>query len=208
MDIIPGLISEDDVKYMPDSLLEAFSLVFDDILARRFKAYIENPAADKSTVNRIVSVIGDSIQSHTFHEVVIANGTKDIISNLPLEMLAYEPRDYDLLERTLVWTKENRKFMQATIDPRTRTNYMILEKEATAYDRLCYQNGYPVVYDHMCDRIKANKKLFYSPTEKQKGTRISAVIRRVQDCDIAYLGVQYLKYCQQHEITGWRASEF
>lgn len=208
MDIIPSLIAEQDIQYMPDSLLLAFSRVFDDILASKFNAYISNPQADKSVVGRIVSVIGDSIKSHTFHETVIANGTKDIVSNLSLETLAYAHQDYGLLINTLQWAKENRPYMRATVNPRSRVNYEALEREARGYDNLVMNNQYPVIYDNMYERIKANKKLFYSPNEKEKGTRINVVIRKSQDCDIALLGAKYLQYCKENNLVGWRVSEF
>ena len=195
MDIIPGLISDQDIKYMPDELLIALSKVFDDILASKFKEYMTSENADKSVVERLETLIGDSIKSHTFHEQVIENGTKDIIMNLSIETLAYQNLDYDLLLKTLEWAKENRQYMRATIDPRSRVNYEQLEGCAARYDRSVAANNYPVVYDNMQARIKANKKLFYSPNEKQKGTRIGTVIRKAQDCDLAILGLQYLKYC-------------
>lgn len=208
MDIIPCLISDADIQYMPDSLLIALSKVFDDILASKFKTYMSDPKADQAVVDRIETLIGDSIRSQTFHETVINNGTRDIIANLAIETLAYAKQDYGLLIETLQWAKDNRRFMRATIDPRSSSSYQTLEREACAYDKLVFSNNYPVVYDNLCERIKANKKLFYSPNEKQKGTRITAVMRKAQECDIALLGAQYLQYCDTNSVSGWRVSEF
>ena len=208
MDIIPSLISDADIMYMPDSLLIAFSKVFDDILAGKFAEYMKHPDSNPVVVGRLETIIGDSIKSHTFHNEVINSGARDIIMNISVETLAYKPMDYSLLLNTLTWAKKHRPYMRATIDPRSRSNYQSLEKEAGLFDAKATLEGYPLVYPHLCERSKANKKLFYSPNEKSKGTRIGALVRKAQDCDIALLGVQYVQYCNENNVSGWRASEF
>ena len=187
MDIISGLLSDEDVQYMPDSLILAYGDILDDVLASMFKSYLENQNAKPQVRERIQSLIGDHIRMRT---------------------LAYTPCDYDLIINTMNWINENRQYMRQTIDPRSRESFETLKSEASKYDKAIAANGYTVVYPNMSGRIQANKNLFYSPNEKQKGTRIGNVIRRVQESKIALQGAQYLKYCAEHNITGWRVSEF
>lgn len=208
MDIISGLLSDEDVQYMSDSLILAYGDILDDVLASMFKSYLENQNAEPQVRERIKNLIGDHIRMRTFHEEVIKNGTRDIVSSLSLETLAYTQCDYDLIINTMNWINENRQYMRQTIDPRSRESFETLKSEASKYDKAVASNGYTVVYPNMLGRIQANKNLFYSPNEKQKGTRIGNVIRKVQESKIALQGAQYLKYCAEHNITGWRVSEF
>lgn len=206
MDIIAGMLSDVDVKYMDDSLICAFGEVLNELLAKRFKTYVTNPQADKEVVSRLETLIGPNVKVLTFSDELVNNGIRDTVLGLKLDTLAYQPCDYKFLHETLEYVLENSKYMRAVISARSRESYEKLIAEASKFDSKNAMQA--LVYPKLKQRIMANKKIFYNPHERSSATRIGCILRRLQDCTIGLRGTEYLQYCLDNTVNGYRRSEF
>lgn len=208
MDILQNIIAEEDVQYMPESLLTTFGNVLDESLGKCFLQYLQNPEADQSVVAKIKECMEDKIDAVTFHTYVLESGVRDTVGSLQLETLPYQPVNLDHIIDTMAWVRENRGRMTAFIEPRTTAKFKSLITACKKYDDMVQAYGYPVKYENLTERVQVNKKLFYRPQEKPSPTRIGLIIKRERDCDIAYKGATYLKYCSENRILGYRRTEF
>ena len=208
MDIIQNIFAEEDLQYMPDSMLEALSNLLDETLGKCFLEYLDNESADNACKERIRQCMGKGIEASTFHTLVLSSGVRDVVAGISVETLAYQNRDLDYLIETLKWVKANRTKMVSAIEPRKREDFIRFINECKSYDYNVELQHLPVKYPNVAERIQVNKKLFYQSNEKPKPTRIGLIIKRDKDCDIALKGAEYLKYCSEHSVTGYRRTEF
>lgn len=206
MDIIAGMLSDVDMQYMSDSLICAFGDVLNELLAKRFKTYMTNPQANEEVVSRLNNLIGVNIKILTFSDELVNNGVRDTVIGLKLDTLAYQPCDYGFLHETLEYVLENSRYMRAVLSARSKESYDNLIAEAGKFD--AESANKILVYPKLKQRIMANKKIFYNPHERSTVTRLGCILRRLQDCTVGLRGTEYLQYCLENNVCGYRRSEF
>ena len=206
MDVIPGILGEKEFAFMDDETLKSLGPLVDDKMATILKKYLSDPQADKSIVQRIVTLIGDDIEKHSFHLQVINSGVINNIRTLAITALACSQINLDEFEEQLQFLEDNKGKMRAYIEPRSKKDFEAFFKHITELNKsMC---GLPRDYTNLPERVMANRDFFYSTKEKRRQTRLGMVINKSTDCAMALSGIKFIKYCNQKEVPDWLRREF
>lgn len=208
MDIIPSFLSDADIEYMDDSLILALGGVCNHIISAYIKSYMDNPEADKAVAERLKSLIGSTVTKNTFYREVIDNGTRDIINSFSLEAIAEQDLDLGMIYESIQYINKNKEKIIAQVDPRTKEEYTKFLEEAEKFDKKTGSFVSALQYPYLSKRIKANKRIFYSPNESATPTRMKAIINKYSELEIADKGIQYINYCREHGVSGYIKVEF
>lgn len=198
MDIIQGLISEEDIMYMSDDTLISLGNLLDDNLGTIFNDYLEDPKGTGIVKDRIRKFIGEKVKRSVFHKEVLARGIVEEVNKISIEALPISSADYTTLKKSLLWLKENKQYLKSYIEPRQESDFKDFLAGIHSMSNPNGRRNLPAL-------IAKNAPLFYSRYEKPRSTRIGSLVERSDNWEIILYGLHYLEYCNKLGLpsTSW-----
>ena len=202
MDIIPGILSEEEVPDMPSEALLCFAKLFDTTLNNYIREYYESPQRKPEVVEKLQRSIGKVTESATFHTQVHERGIRTLLSQnsmRDLPMMAYNGDAHlDKVIEELQWLLANEGKLSATVSARTTSDFDAALGALTAYqaDRTkAHQHNLPKI-------LKENKTtLFCPPREKASNTGMRGLITNKSQWTMTLKAAQYLDLCLKNGIS-------
>lgn len=201
MDVFPDLIGEAEFMFFNDATYSALEGVMDDLVASYLDTYCKDPNANPDIVNSIQEHLGTQIKSLIFHLVLKDKGIVDLITHLsPETVLQLESDDLNNIYDKLKYLNDNINYLMPSIPGRTK------EAWSTFYDEFCHvlmrqrSAGVSPTYPNIKERLEANKFVFYVPNSKGHSTYTGIVNSKRRQWTMCLHGIEYDRYCAEHNI--------
>jgi hypothetical protein len=185
MDVLQDILSEQDILSLKDDSMEALVRLLDDMLAKRFMEYYNNPDANPEVKQRIQEKLMPTIERILFSQSVIERGLADFISKISLDSLYIEHINRDKMIEDLEWLQQHKDKLKATLEPRRLMDFKMF---IDGLDGKAYL------------RVKANKDMFYTQRERVRGTGVRKIIEMTSVWEMALLGLKYRAYVESNGI--------
>ncbi len=200
MDVIPGILTERELRYFTDEDYHALAGVSAEIVCNHINNYIDDANSDPEIVNRLQTNMGSLLARYRLNKRVTDEDTIAYIDSLVPEALPQQSDEYQNVIDRLQFLEGNYTSIIVTIPPRKKPMYMdFLSSLLSVLDRMSKDEVSPT-YGNLLQRIDANKFMFYVPNEKTRTTRMNRIISTRRKWTLALNGARYLQYCQENGI--------
>lgn len=178
MDVLPKALPEEFFLEASDASLALLAQLMDIGMAMCIQGYMQSADARPDVCNVITTHLGEAIKSATFYQELHDSGIVATMRNLNLDAIAAMTNIEQMegLANTIRYIKDNARYIRATNRPREREVY----KSFVASIPPQYRPG-----------VEANRDYFYDPKGREVSTGLGAIVRKQQEIDIAYKGLQY-----------------
>lgn len=200
MDVLPGLLGDKEFSYFTPTDYMALKGVLNDTLASHIKDYTNSPMANPSVVSSIQQFLGPTIESLTFHEVLIERGIPELIQSTMPQHLATSGIDLDELLDKLTFLEENEDKLLTTIPARSKEDWKTFLSAMSKVESRMRSSGDKPTYTEWIKRIEANSRVFYAPREKERETGNRVFSTRKRQWMTTLRGAQYIKRCEEENI--------
>lgn len=208
MDIIPGLLTENEFRYFTARTYEALLNVTDDVIASYLLEYLENQNADKKILEMMEACCGSTVRSLTFHRIIRERGILETISKLSPEAVAMSGEDYSEVYKQLKFLEDNRRLLLSRVPKRSLEDFQTFQLEVTLLIDRMSRAGVVPTYSDVLQRLDSNRFLFYTPTDKGHSTYASIVTTRENTWVMVLRGIEYRNYCDEHSVEMSRRAVF
>ncbi len=170
MDVIRGVLTEEDAVALPMDMFRALANCASDIVVMRVNSYLKNPKAEKHAKFRTADAFGDANRRREYY------GSEDLSKVVEkLRDLTYSDINVEQPMETLVWWRD-------TIDSILKSEYAvayIAPMRADNVKSLCDQmfaSGDPTAID-VATKVSAYMNLFKdAPFKGYTGTPVKRII--------------------------------
>lgn len=201
MDVLPNLIEESIFANFTSKDFEAVAGVMNDAIAKDLDNYTKNPDADPMVVDKIKMFLGNIIENFTMHFILQEKGTIELVQGLMPTNLASSGVDLDKLIEQLKYLEDNAGRLMSKMPARSKEDF---DRFRDALSKtICRMNaaGTPPTRSDTLKRIDANRFVFFVPNAKPSYTGCGVIMSKRNNWMISLRGAEYLKYCQEHNIS-------
>lgn len=202
MDVIPGILAEEEIVDMSAETLSALAKLFSASINSYILEYEKNQTANSEVKEKLSACIGESLDRNTFHIQVADAKVKELISqnNLrELPMLVYNNEvDLDTLIEQLTWLDENEGKLQATLPKRTKDDFNTAVKLVSEF-----QGDITKRHLHNLPALLVAHKstLFCPPKKTEQSTGMRMLITGKNRWRMQLKAALYLKRCRDAGIS-------
>lgn len=196
MDVITGIITEEEAKFISDEAWSALVPLATDNVAEMLQNYVNDDSSDKEVVEKIKTKFESILQSESMYSELKSLGIPDLVRQMSFEEISEKQGQdvVDLIEKLEVLEKYE-PYIKATVEPRKPKDFNnFLSKLSTD--------------PALREKVRVNKIFFCSPREKMRYTGLGIAITRADTWKIALQGLRYIQYCEKHSITEIYRREF
>lgn len=178
MDVLPKALPEEFFLEASDDSLSLLAQLMDIGMAMCIQGYMNSQDARQDVCNVIQQHLGEAIKQATFYQELHDSGIVATMRNLNLDAIAAMTNieQMESLANTIRYIKDNAKYIRATNRPREREVYKAFVSSIPSD----YRPG-----------VQANRDYFYDPNGREVYTGLGSIVRKQQEIDIAYKGLQY-----------------
>lgn len=196
MEIIEDILSDSEIKDMPNDCLVAFCKILSPASKDVLVSYMNGEGGDPAVKEKLKETVGDYLLSSTFHLRVRERNITTLLRNYNLHTLPAQAYSGDTninqCVKELQWLEDNERLITATVPARTKNDYDKAVRLMSAY-----QSDSSAVHEHNIPAILRVYKnlLFCPPREKDVPTGIGFLNSNKTSWKMQKRAAEYLKYC-------------
>lgn len=202
MDVIPGILAEEEVLDMPSDALAALAKLFSASINSYILEYEKNQLANPEVKEKLSTCIGESLDRNTFHIQVADSKVRELINqnNLrELPMLVYNSEvDLDMLIEQLTWLDNNEGKLQATLPKRTKDDFDVAVKLVSDFQA---DSGKRHLHNLPALLVAHKSTLFCPPKKAEQSTGMRSLITGKNRWRMQLKAALYLKKCRDAGIS-------
>lgn len=204
MDILPFILTEDNVKQLPDEILCQFASCATKPIVFAIQKYLENRNHDEEIAKRVSEAYSKSIGFREFMQAAKTKNAIDIINELSFEKISPALTDEELesYRDAIEYIMTSEHFMAYT-QPIKGT---LVKELITALDDFAESEDDAEIYE-LKKRVEKSKKYFKdSQFQGATGTPVKKIYLRQQDLEIILRGIAFLerKKVERAKPAEWR----
>jgi hypothetical protein len=208
MDVLPLVLSEDDIDVLSDNALNGLVKCSTDLVMTKILSYLDNPNSRESTRERIRNAYAQSMNRHVFLNDEGTKGMVESINSLTCLDITAET-DTALLSKYVdaIDGILNNDLSTPYIEPKTRSDYddfllAVSDDINNAEDDVVRSR-----LQNISKKMDAYKRIFYEPKHTPfKGTVVKQVMRNRQNYELISRGAKFLldKRSKGESPASWR----
>lgn len=202
IDIIPGILSENEFLYFTPRDYFILGDVLDNYLAKCLEDYINTSGANDKIVSEIKLHLNDKIEALTLPDKLKDNGIYELLKSLvPSNLTSLTNEELSALHDKLEYLNEVAYKVTESLPPRSKEaweSFLYMLKGVAA--RISTSGSKPKYYDFV-ELVVDNKILFYNPRAKYVDTGSSIISKRKVTWLQAWAGSKYLLECNARGIS-------
>lgn len=203
MDVVKGLLSENEFRLFKSEDYTALENLLDDSLANQILNYINGEGQDPYVLDSIKCFLMPTIETLTFPLKLHSEGYVDMISKLSPQVIVSTTQDPEYIKKLhsqLRFLEANFEKITARTPARSRADYdkFLGRMQALVTRSMC--ENQELTYPNLIQRIEANKFVFYSPQDKGHSTMLGNITRRRREWTLCLRGLDYKEYCDASGI--------
>jgi hypothetical protein len=179
MDILQGILKEEDLLGLEEAACVALSRLLDEKLAMRIFEYYNTEGVKPEAKEVIDKYLMPVMERLLFSQLAIDRGLVELVSKLNLDDLHIQRVDRKKIIEDLEWLLENKRKLKAFVEPRKKQDYA---------EFLSGLDGQSFM------RVEQNREMFYDRYERSRGLGVGILVKRSQTWEMALKGLKYLEY--------------